>query len=124
MERKGERKGRDGITEVGGDGEIEGQDRKRKGRWERVKEEGREGGKEGSKAAREEVGDELMLSAGLAKISARGQNGSCCVTDSAALLCTTQPNGLTLTNQPGMHCTHEVSTENPNEKCPGNKSQP
>lgn len=45
MERRWERKGRDGITEVGRDEEIEGQDRKRKGRWERVKEEGREGGK-------------------------------------------------------------------------------
>lgn len=49
-----ERKGRDGINEVGGDGEIEGQDRKRKGRWERVKEEGREGGKKGRKEARKQ----------------------------------------------------------------------
>lgn len=40
---------RDGRTEVGMDGEIEGRDRKRKGRRERVKEEGREGQKEGRK---------------------------------------------------------------------------
>lgn len=86
---------RDGRTEVGMDGEIEGQDRKRKGRRERVKEEGREGRKEGNGH---------MLSAGLAKIGARVQNA--------------------LTNQPGMYWTREVSTENLNEKHPGNKLQP
>lgn len=51
---RGKGKGGNGITEVGGDGEIEGQDRKRKGRWERVKEEGREGGKKGRKEARQQ----------------------------------------------------------------------